>query len=228
MLRQVRCGWSAMSAMLSRYLKDFSAPKVELSLMPPKYFPDLDTDYADGDRLAPRPAMPEIDIDAERRRAFAEGRAEATAEIVFEHERQIADLQAAHAAELEALTRRLEEEAASRLAERFAEMADDLVAALGDQTARVLAPVMEDALMQRAITDMAHMVKQGLVAGEGCTITVKGPAHLFEALRRQLGEDMPLFRHVEADDVDLAVEMDGTILVTRMAAWADTVRKVLA
>ncbi|OCP04932.1 MULTISPECIES: hypothetical protein [unclassified Ensifer] len=217
-----------MSAMLSRYLKDFSAPKVELSLMPPKYFPDLDADYADGDRLGARPAMPEIDIDAERRRAFAEGRAEATAELVFEQEKQIAELQAAHAAELEALRLRLEEEAANRLAERFAEMADSLAIALGDQTARVLAPVMEDALMQRAVADMAQMLKQGLVAGEGCTIVIKGPGHLFEALKRQLGEDMPLFRHIETDDVDLSVEMDGTILVTRMAAWADTVRKVLA
>lgn len=217
-----------MSAMLSRYLKDFSAPKVELSLMPQKYFPDLDSDYADGDRLGARPATPEIDIDAERRRAFAEGRAEATAELVFEHERQIADLQAAHAAELAALTQRLEAETANRLAERFADMADSLVAALGDQTARVLAPVMEDALLQRAVADMAQMIKQGLVAGEGCTLVVKGPTQLFEALKRQLGEDMPLFRHVETDDIDLAVEMDGAILVTRMAAWADTVRKVLA
>ena len=217
-----------MSAMLSRYLKDFSAPKVELSLMPPKYFPDLDSDYADGDRPGARPAMPEIDIDAERRRAFAEGRAEATAELVFEHERQIADLQAAHAAELAALTQRLEVETASRLAERFADMADSLVMALGDQTARVLAPVMEDALLQRAVADMAQMMKQGLVAGEGCSLVVKGPTPLFEALKRQLGEGMPLFRHVETDDIDLAVEMDGTILVTRMAAWADTVRKVLA
>ena len=82
--------------------------------------------------------------------------------------------------------------------------------------------------MQRAVADMAQMLKQGLVAGEGCTIVVKGPGHLFEALKRQLGEDMPLFRHVETDDVDLSVEMDGTILVTRMSAWADTVRKVLA
>ncbi|MBK5567386.1 hypothetical protein [Ensifer sp. SSB1] len=217
-----------MSAMLSRYLKDFSAPKVELSLMPQKYFPDLDSDYADGDRLGARPAMPEIDIDTERRRAFAEGRAEATAELVFEHERQIADLQAAHAAELAALTQRLEAETAARLAERFADLADSLVTALGDQTARVLAPVMEDALLQRAVADMAQMIKQGLVAGEGCTLVVKGPTQLFEALKRQLGEDMPLFRHIETDDIDLAVEMDGTILVTRMAAWADTVRKVLA
>ena len=31
-----------MTASLSRYLKDFSAPKLDLAMVPPKYFPDLD------------------------------------------------------------------------------------------------------------------------------------------------------------------------------------------
>ncbi|WP_429123104.1 hypothetical protein [Ensifer sp. 4252] len=217
-----------MSAMLSRYLKDFSAPKVELSMMPPKYFPDLDTDYSDGDRLALRSVAPQIDVEAERREAFEHGRAEATAELAFEHGNQIADLQAAHAAEIQALTKRLEEEAASRVAGQFQEMTEQVAVALGDQTARVLAPVMEEALVKRAIADMAQLIRQGIIAGEGCAITVKGPLPLFEALKSSLGEDMPVFRHVETNDIDLAIEMDETILVTRMAAWADTVRKVLA
>lgn len=217
-----------MSAMLSRYLKDFSAPKVELSMMPPKYFPDLDTDYSDSDRPAPRAAAPQIDIDAERRQAFEQGRAEAAAELAFEHGNQIADLQEAHAAEIEALTRRLEDEAANRTVARFQEMTDELAVSLGDQAARVLAPVMEEALVQRAVADMAQMIRQGIVAGEGCAITIKGPLPLFEALKSCLGEDMPVFRHVETNDIDLAIEMDEAILVTRMAAWADTVRKVLA
>lgn len=226
--RRARIEGPAMSAMLSRYLKDFSAPKVELSMMPPKYFPDLDTDYTDGDRPAPRVVAPQIDIDAERRQAFEQGRTEATAELAFEHGNQIADLQAAHAAEIEALTRRFEEEAANRIVGRFQDMTDALAVSLGDQVARVLAPVMGEALVQHAVTDMAQMIRQGIVAGEGCTITIKGPLALFEALKSSLGEDMPAFRHVETDDIDLAIEMDETILVTRMAAWADTVRKVLA
>lgn len=38
-------GGLPMSASISRYLKDFSAPKVDLSLVPPRYFPDLDEDF---------------------------------------------------------------------------------------------------------------------------------------------------------------------------------------
>ncbi|MCA1403802.1 hypothetical protein I6F26_04190 [Ensifer sp. IC3342] len=217
-----------MSAQLSRYLKDFSAPKIELSRMPPKYFPDVDTDFPGTDRPGARPAMPEIDIDAERRDAFAQGRAEASAELVFEHEREIAELKARHAEEMEALTRHLEDEFAGRLANKVAEMTDRLALGLGDQTARVLAPVMEEALLKRAIEDLAQMVRQGLGAGEGCVITVKGPLTLFEALKRHMPDHTTLFRHIETNDIDLAVEMGDAVLVTRMAAWSDTVRKVLA
>jgi hypothetical protein len=216
-----------MSASLSRYLKDFSAPKIELSRMPPKYFPDLDAGFPDSDPDA-RPVMPEIDIDAERREAFAQGRDEATGELVAEHQRQIAELKARHAEEIEALTRRLEEDVAQKLAAHFAEMTERLALALGDQTARVLAPVMEEVLLTRAIENLANMVRQGTAAGEGIAITVRGQLALFEALQRHLADDTMVFRHVETADVDLTVEFGDAILVTRIAAWSDTVRKVLA
>ncbi|MCA1369438.1 hypothetical protein I6F15_18790 [Bradyrhizobium sp. BRP14] len=216
-----------MSASLSRYLKDFSPPKIELARMPPKYFPDLDADLPDNNRVGARPAMPEIDIDAERREAFAQGRAEASAELAFEHQKEITELKARHAEELEALTRRLEDDVARKLAAAFSDMTERLALALGDQAARVLAPVMDEALVKRAIENLAGMIRQGLVAGEGLAITVHGPLALFEALKAQLPE-ATAFRHIEGSDVDLTVEMGEAILVTRMAAWSDTVRKVLA
>ncbi|PST26128.1 hypothetical protein C7U60_03580 [Mesorhizobium plurifarium] len=215
-----------MSASLSRYLKDFSPPKVELTRMPPRYFPEVDTDHAET-KAGARPAMPEIDIDAERREAFAQGRAEASAELSLEHRKAIADLEVRHAEEIASLTRRLEEQAAGRIAAGFGEMADRLALALGDQTARVLAPVMDEALAKRAVENLAGMVRHGLAAGEGLTITVRGPLALFEALKALLPETTA-FRHAESGDVDLTVEMGEAILVTRMAAWSDTVRKVLA
>ena len=72
------------------------------------------------------------------------------------------------------------------------------------------------------------MVASGLKAGEGLTVTVKGPKRLFDLLQSHFTEEAPVFRHEEVDDLDLTVEFGETVLVTRMAAWADTVRKVLA
>ena len=74
----------------------------------------------------------------------------------------------------------------------------------------------------------ARMIAEGLQDGEGVAITVKGPENLFEQLKARFEEPAPVFRHVETQDVDLTVEYGDTVLVTRMAAWADTVRKVLA
>ncbi|APG90003.1 hypothetical protein [Sinorhizobium americanum] len=217
-----------MSASLSRYLKDFSAPKIEITRMPPKYFPNLEADFPAEDRSVQRPAMPEIDVDAERREAFAQGRAEAAAELAFEHQREIAELKARHAEELDAVKHRLAEDTASKLAAGFSQITERLALALGDQAARVLAPVMEEALIKRAVEDLAAMIRQGIGAGEGLTITVKGSPVLFEALKQHLDDDTLVFRHVVADDIDLTVELGEAVLVTRMAAWSETVRKVLA
>jgi hypothetical protein len=101
----------------------------------------------------------------------------------------------------------------------------DLVAA---QAAQVLAPVMSLVLTKGAVADLARMITEGLAGGEGVTVTVKGPANLFEQLKSHFEDTMPVFKHVEMQDVDLTVEFGETVLVTRMAAWADTVRKVLA
>ncbi|WP_426237265.1 hypothetical protein [Pararhizobium sp. DWP1-1-3] len=218
-----------MSASISRYLKDFSVPKVDLSLVPPRYFPDLDDDFPANGAFAMKPqAQPQIDIDAERRDAFARGRSEAESEQTALHDAEIAALNTRHAAELEATRVRCENEIAAMIYDRFSDMGSQLVTMLSDQTARALAPVMDDVLLQKSIADLARMITLSLGSGEGVKITVKGPVALFEALKRHLNDETLIFRHLESDDIDLSVEFGDSILVTRMAAWADTVGKVLA
>ena len=218
-----------MSASISRYLKDFSAPKVDLSLVPPRYFPDLDDDFpANGTFTMKQQVQPVIDVEAERRDAFAQGRAEAEAEQQSLHANEIAALNARHAAELEAMRVRCENEIAAMIYDRYSDMGSQLAIMLADQTARVLAPVMDDVLLQKSIGDLARMITHSIGAGEGAKITVKGPLGLFEALKRHLDDETLIFRHQEKADIDLTVEFGDSILVTRMAAWADTVGKVLA
>lgn len=217
-----------MSASISRYLKDFSAPKVDLSLVPPRYFPDLDDDFpANGAFAMKQQVQPTVDVEAERRDAFAQGRAEAEAEQQVLHSTEIAALNARHAAELEAMRVRCENEIAAMIYDRYSDMGSQLATMLADQTARVLAPVMDDVLLQKSIGDLARMITHSIGAGEGVKITVKGPLALFEALKRHLDSETLIFRHQETADIDLTVEFGESILVTRMAAWADTVGKVL-
>ncbi|MBW9063690.1 hypothetical protein JNB71_10200 [Rhizobium herbae] len=218
-----------MSASISRYLKDFSAPKVDLKMVPPRYFPDLDEDFPADGAFAMKPqAAPQVDLEAERRDAFAQGRREAEAEQRSLHATEIAALNERHAAELEALRVRCDNEIAAMIYDRFSDMASQLATMLSDQTARVLAPVMEEVLLRKSVDDLARMIAHAVGAGEGAKITVKGPLAQFEALKQRLNDETLVFRHQETADIDLSVEFGDSILVTRMAAWADTVRKVLA
>ena len=221
-----------MTASISRYLTDFSAPKVNLSLMPPKYFSDPDDGETSPGLFAmhnqPLAAEPLIDIEAERAEAFDEGRQAAEAELSVIHADATADLMARHLAELDAMRSRCENEIAAMIAERFTELGTQVATMLSDQAARVLAPVMDETLTNKSVGDLAQMIKQFLGSDESCKIVVHGPASLFAALKAHFSDETLVFRHVESADTDLTVEIGNAILVTRMAAWADTVRKVLA
>lgn len=218
-----------MSAQLARYLKDFGAPpRAKTPLFPSPAFAH---DEGNGTMAAPF-AMPlpepPVDVAAERAEAFEEGRGQAEAELSDRHDAEIAALKDAHRTEIEALKARYEQDYAAALAGRFAGLTADVADRVAAQAAQVLAPVMNEVLTRGAIADLARMIIEGLQGGEGITVTVNGPSDLFEQLQSHFSDPVPAFRHVEMQDVDLTVEFGETVLVTRMAAWADTVRKVLA
>ena len=217
-----------MSAHLARYLKDFGTPA--RMPQPPVFQPPSfaqDESALAGDAFSPPPALPVVDLEAERAFAFAEGKAEAEAALAARYEAEMAALKDAHKAELDTLKTRYERQYANALADRFARWTDEVSERVSAQAAQVLAPLMSQVLTKGAVADLARMIGEGLKDGDGVTITVKGPLNLFEELKSHFGDPLPVFRHVEVQDVDLTVEFGDAVLVTRMSAWADTVRKVL-
>ncbi|MDX3926372.1 MAG: hypothetical protein QHC90_11295 [Shinella sp.] len=218
-----------MSVQLARYLKDFGAQeRRKPPFLQPSPFSRLEDRFVQPETFEMPEAGPVVDVEAERAEAFAEGRAAAEADLSASHGRELAALKEAHLSELEALRIRFEEDYADALAKKFAEMSAAVADLVAAQSAHVLAPVMDEVLAAKAIADMAKMIRNGLHAGEGMSVTVKGPARMFEALKAHFPAEAPVFRHEEVEDIDLTVEFADDVLVTRMAAWADTVRKVLA
>ncbi|AOF89220.1 hypothetical protein [Sinorhizobium sp. RAC02] len=217
-----------MSVQLARYLKDFGAPpRAKTPTFASPSFTQNDGG-AKAEPFAMPLAEPQVDVAAERAEAFADGRAEAEAELAAKHEADMAALKEAHQAELDGLKARYEQDYADALAKRFSGLTAEVADLVAAQAAQVLAPIMSLVLTKGAVADLARMITEGLAGGEGITVTVKGPANLFEQLKSHFEDNMPVFKHVEMQDVDLTVEFSETVLVTRMAAWADTVRKVLA
>ncbi|MCY1664700.1 hypothetical protein [Rhizobium sp. SL86] len=210
-----------MTAPLSRYLKDFSSP-------PPMPASPEPEDFGPAFSFELDPPEPAFDLDAERAAAFAEGKAAGEAEIrsAWEAEREARDLQ--HAKAQESLRTRLEGDAVLRLETMLRDTVERLADHVCQQVAPVLAPVLQEAVAATAIAELARSVKDALLAEKAAQITVRGPASLFEQFKEALGEDAPDLLHKEADDLDLAVELNDAVLVTRLSAWAGSLRKVLA
>jgi hypothetical protein len=99
--------------------------------------------------------------------------------------------------------------------------------AISTETANLLAPVMTESLTAGAVADLAELVKAAILDGAVGPITVSGPRDLFDSLAAHLAEHDELLQHIEAQDVDLTVTIEESVLVTRMSAWADSLRKVL-
>jgi hypothetical protein len=211
-----------MSPALSRYLKDFGA-----EIPAPAAF-DPDPSFENSAGFTVPHEEPMVDLDAERRRAYSEGHDAATRELSAIHTADLDQRAAAHALELEALRSHFEIEVAERIGLGIRRIASALGEVVGVEASIALAPVMTAVLTEKAVAGLADLVATAILEGAVGVVTVTGPARLFASLASHLGESGSLLRHIEADDVDLSVTIGDSVLVTRMSAWADSLRKILA
>ncbi|WP_267553151.1 hypothetical protein [Rhizobium rhizogenes] len=209
-----------MSLTLSRYLKDFSAEQA-----PPAGLADMV--FAEPMEFAETAVEPPVDVEAERRAAYAEGHDAATQDLSQKHRAELDAMSETFRAEADALRARYEEQAAERIAADMTRIATMLGQAISAEAAAVLAPIMTETLTTRAVADLADLVRSAILDGSAGPISVSGPGHLFEALQAKLGEEAALLRHIEAQDVDLTVTIGESVLVTRMSAWAASLKEIL-
>lgn len=218
-------GHDAMSASIARYLKDFGDPQppqpAAIAFDEPMSF-GLDASFHDD-----FPATVSADGDAVRQEAYAEGYEAATAALGLQHQQEMDALRQHMAEEMEALRQSFEQEAANRITTGLRAMAQEIAERIADETAVCLAPLLQEEIATKAVADLAVLIREAILEGEAGTIIVKGPLSLFNILATEMGDDASMFRHVEAADLDLTVEVAGSVLVTRLSAFAASLKKVL-
>lgn len=214
-----------MTASIARYLKDFGEPPpAPVFDAEPAGF-DLGHDIFD---IADPLEVP-LDLEAERAAARAEGHAAAEEEAGLRWGEERETLLRAHAEEIAALRQKHEDEMADIVAQKLAEASLLIAEAVSTQTAQILAPLVEEALVDKAVSEMAALIRAAVAEGDLGAVVVHGPARLFGRLAAAFGEEgASLLRHVEAADLDITVDLGDSALVTRMSAWSARLRKVLA
>lgn len=217
-----------MSTALARYLKDFGEPQVHHSASEPlpdfsSASPESTFDFGFPDDAA----LPGPDIEAVRQEAYAEGYETAAVELGSRHGEQIEAMRQQHAEELAALRHAFEQEAAARIASGLKMLAEAISLRVSEEVADCLAPVLQEEIARKSVKAMAELVRDAIRDGEVAQIIVKGPLSLFNILATEMGEDAAMLRFVEAADLDLTVEQGGSVLVTRLSAFAASLKKVL-
>lgn len=214
-----------MSFALERYLKDFGAPQPAQPA-----FSDFSAESFEGGSLADFPGTmqaPTVDAEAIQTQAYAEGYEAAAAELTARHEEALQALRDQHAQEIERIEQNYQNEVAARIAASLRQIASELATRISDELAGCLAPVLQTEIAEKAVADMAVLIQEAILEGEAGPIIVKGPLPLFNILATEMREDAGLLRHVEAEDLDLSVEISGSVLVTRLSAFAASLKKVL-
>ncbi|MFK3777487.1 hypothetical protein [Agrobacterium sp. NPDC089420] len=216
-----------MSASIARYLKDFGDAQPAAGVA----FGDPFADAGDASGFADLPAglddFGTVDVESETQAAYARGREDATREIADRMQAEREELLAAHAAELEELRSVYLEEIAVFLSRGLREGIDAIAASLSEQTADILAPFLTEKLSLEAVSALADVVRASMPDGEAVTLVVKGPKDLFDKLTMQPGFEEETMKFTETADIDLSVELDESVFVTRMSAWASSLRKVM-
>jgi hypothetical protein len=215
-----------MNAMLTKYLKDFSVPETAVPVENDVLagfgggaFSDLD--------FQPDP-IPAIDLDAVREEAHAAGAEEARQVCEASHADEIEALQAAHADEMSEMMRRHEVEEIELIHARFQDMTLAISQAVAEQTLQVLVPIFDSEVARRAVEALSAAVITAMKEEKCLVAEVRGPEALYAALKPMLDADGVESRLVISDTLDLAVEVNQTVLVSRLSAWASALSGIVA
>ncbi len=209
-----------MSGALAKYLKDFS------QFTPPEV-PDvmaLDTPISGFEsNWLPEPEI-SIDLDEEKRKAFAEGEEAGRREQRLNQETELEALRATHVQELEAIRTQYEEEIATHLATSVISMKQMIADNVESACFRLFSVVMERELAKDTAADLCVQIIREIEGGFAGTIKITGPEHLLSKIREGLG---PVDNQIDYDvspDIDIKVQMDSSILMTRLAEFFQNAR----
>jgi flagellar biosynthesis/type III secretory pathway protein FliH len=145
-------------------------------------------------------------------------------------EAEIARQHAAHAAEarLAEARRHWSEAEAEALADGFAAALRALDATLSDRIARLLVPVLTDALRRQAVAELSGALARLLAEPQAAHVRVSGPEDLLAALAARLGPLAASVSFTASETAEVQVSADQTVIDTQLGAWTRLIAAAVA
>jgi hypothetical protein len=97
---------------------------------------------------------------------------------------------------------------------------DRLIRVVGDTVAAVLEPILTATMARRSVDALCERLRSIAKPGSGTKLRLTGSRALFDTLAARLSARDWVFDFTEGNDVDLSIEIDSTIIETRLGEWA--------
>ena len=148
-------------------------------------------------------------------RGMEEGRAEALAEAEARIEDQKMAFEAEQAAAREAWVREEGQLLAAGIESALRGIEERISAA----TARVLMPFVEQAVRERAMSELRATLQDLIAGNPAVTLEVSGPEDLLQEVRGALSTSVATISYAANGACDVQVKGGGTVVETRIAEW---------
>jgi hypothetical protein len=163
------------------------------------------------------------------RSALDQARADGAAEAERRFDLRRAEDRVAFDAALAERERRHNEGVATIVAEQLKAAIDEIEARISTEVSRAVARFLSGAIRDRALNELADTVRALTLHGEATRLHVSGPPALLEAVQARLAEaGFAAADLTETDAAELTVNLDDTVIATRIGAWMDRVTAALA
>jgi hypothetical protein len=247
-----------MDAVIARYLPDFSAPPPPAPVADepdfsgtwfraPASTPEPTQEPTPAPSMVEPEAAPAIEpilpraaaaarpvedrealIAAAEARGRAQGRAEALEAALAQAALERAAQQALFEEGLAQARRDWTEAQGEALAAGFTAAMQALDATLSDRVARLIAPVLGEALQRRALDELGAALRRILAEPQRAAVRVRGPDDLIASLSARLG-GLSAGIAFEADaGPEVSVSAGETVIETELAAWSRLIAAAVA
>lgn len=199
-----------MSFAFAQHLEDFGQPNGLASV------PMFDTSPSNAMEIQNEP---EIDVNAIKTAAYQDGYNAAMAELQQQHKAKEDALLAGHAQEIAALEAKLGEAMAQQIAQNARSQIDENCQVISQEVGQILSHVVSNELMNQSVHQLQDLIREAFVDGQMAQVRIEGPQVLVDKIQDAFGDDFAKIDVNTNENTELSVEIDQTLMVTKLNDW---------
>ncbi|MGM4921150.1 hypothetical protein [Tardiphaga sp. 813_E8_N1_3] len=155
---------------------------------------------------------------------YERGRAEGYASALAEFERRMEQEKQALATQAAEERQQLLNETAAKLAGDIAEMGDQLQGRIAGVAARLLEPLISNAVQKQAVTSFIEHLSSITTDSRRPVLRITGPSELLELIRSKLGVRAIASELRAGPEAEASIVVDQIVLETQLKVWTERLK----